>query len=125
VAVPMPASEPESIKKYASEYRYHDAVHGSSAVNKEPLRSVVVSALADVNLNSVALADAYLNDDTDTPMAMIPHNIIFAYKTNVMEQKRLIQFYENVLHTIEMYKGAWKTRDSSSGGANYTGGVSA
>jgi hypothetical protein len=89
VPVTVSASVPESVKKYESEYRYHEAVHESND-----------------------------DKDTGTSMPMIPHNIIFTYKTNILEQKRPVQFYENVLHTIETYKQAWKAKDLSSGGNN-------
>jgi hypothetical protein len=46
---------------------------------------------------------------------MIPHNIIFTYKSNILEQKRPVQFYENVRHTIDTYQQAWrKTKTSTS-----------
>jgi Glycosyltransferase sugar-binding region containing DXD motif len=42
----------------------------------------------------------------------IPHTLIFTYKSNLLEDKAPKRLYNNVLHTIKVYREAWNDMDA-------------
>jgi hypothetical protein len=64
-----------------------------------------LSSLSSRSRNDFSLP---MHANQSSEISKVPYQIFFTYKTNILETKEPVQYYENILYTIQKYREYWK-----------------